>query len=168
VRAAPADDLLALLAETNDLRRDVGRALVGLHRALVLWKDRGKGLFAIVRGFAPGATQLMERSEARIRRLFPHQRDDRLRRWIAPFLKTLADDLEAGDLRLAVLLRTLEGRFPELTAMMRAQGRADPLHDLEAARDLRRAFASCARADRAFVASSLRAAAADLVARQPA
>jgi hypothetical protein len=113
VRRAPDDEILALLAETNDLRRDVGRALVGLHRSLVLWKDRGKGLAAIVRGWATGAAQALDRAESRIRRLAPHRRDERLRRWIAPFLATLADDLDAGDMRLPPLLRTLEGRFPE-------------------------------------------------------
>src|SRR2546421_736970 len=62
MRAGPSDDLLALLAETNDLRRDVGRVLVALDRALVLWKDRGKGLHAIVRGWAPGAAQALDRA----------------------------------------------------------------------------------------------------------
>lgn len=167
MRPSPTDELLALLAETNDLRRDVGRVLIALHRALVLWRDRGKPLATVVRGWAPGASLLLARSEGRLRRLAPHRRDERLRQWVGPVLLQLAADLEGGDLRYLSALRGLEQRFPELTALMRA-GTPDALHDVEAARDLSRAVAACGRTDRAAAATALREVAADLVAPRAA
>ncbi|MCC7137482.1 MAG: hypothetical protein IT460_03525 [Planctomycetes bacterium] len=163
MRQAPDDALLAVLAETNDLRRDVGRVLTALHRALVLWRDRGRSFATVVRTFAPGAVQLLERSERRLRRLAPHGRDEPLRRFAAGVLTTLAEDLAAGDARFVPHLRTLEARLAELAALLRATDRAAPVHDLAAARDLRRALAACAGADRHGAAATLRSVAADLV-----
>lgn len=163
MRPSPNDELLALLAETNDLRRDVGRVLIALHRALVLWRDRGKPFSTVVRGWAPGASHLLERAEARLRRLAPHRRDDRLRRWVGPVLLGLAADLEAGEHRYVSAMRGLEQRFPELTALMRA-GTPEALHDAEAARDLRRAVVACGRTDRAAASAALRDVVRDLTA----
>ncbi len=166
MRPSPNDELLALLAETNDLRRDVGRVLIALHRALVLWRDRGKPFATVVRSWAPGASLLLDRAEGRLRRLAPHRRDERLRRWVGPVLVGLAADLEAGDHRYLSALRGLEQRFLELTALMR-DGTPDALHDVEAARDLRRAVVACGRTDRASAVAALRDAAHDLTAPAP-
>jgi hypothetical protein len=163
MRAGPDDELLALIAETNDLRRRFGQALVGLHRALLAARGRGQRLSAAVKAWAPGAAALMEGMESRAGRLRPHERDERLRRFAADVLGRLAADLARGDGMLAAFLRDLEASFPALTAMMREEGRSSKLHDLAFARDLKIALGVAARGDRASAASTLKDAAAALL-----
>ena len=163
MRAGPDDELLALIAETNDLRRRFGQALVGLHRALLAARGRGEGLGAAVKAWAPGAAALMEGMESRAGRLRPHERDERLRKFAADVLGRLAADLARGDRMLAAFLRDLETSFPALTAMMKEEGRASKLHDLAFARDLKVALGVAGRGDRAFAAETLREAAGTLL-----
>jgi hypothetical protein len=162
MRAGPDDELLALIAETNDLRRRFGQALVGLHRALIAARGRGQGLSAAVRAWAPGAAALMEGAEGRAGRLRPHERDERLRAFAAEVLGRLAADLARGESMLAAFLRDLEASFPALTGMMKEEGRGSKIHDLPFARDLKVALGVAGRGDRVSAAESLRVIAVEL------
>jgi hypothetical protein len=163
VRAGPDDELLALIAETNDLRRRFGQALVALHRALIAARGRGQGLSAAVRAWAPGAAGVMEGGESRAGRLRPHERDERLRKFAGEVLGRLAADLARGESMLAAFLRDLEASFPALTAMMKEEGRGSKIHDLEFAREMKVTLGVVARGDRVSSAASLSALAAALV-----
>ena len=155
MRAGPDDELLALVAETNDLRRRFGQALVALHRAMTAARGRGQGLSAAVRAWAPAGAGLMEAAEARAGRLRPHARDERLRKFAGEMLARLAADLARGESMLAAALRDLEASFPALTAMMREEGRASKVHDLAFARDLKVALGLVGRGDRVAAAAAL-------------
>ena len=159
------DRQLALVAETNDQRRCVGQALTYLHRTLLQGNERGRGLRAGVRAFAPGAAALFASLEARLRRLSSRGRDERLRRWLSAVLARLAEDLDRGDRMLVPFARWLEGRFPELTALMRKEAPESKVHDAVLAQDLALAFGACARAEPERLPGVLSEAAVDLVAR---
>lgn len=162
VRKSIDDELLALVAETNDQRRVVGQALVALHRALLLPRDRE--FVASVQKWAPGASLLFGSMETRLRRLSPHRRDDALRRWLNPVLARLADDLERGDRGRLSFLAWLQGRFLDLTRLLKEEARGTKIHDLVLARDLGLVFGAVARGSVASAASALRAGGRELVA----
>ncbi len=156
MRRAPDDELLEVVAETNDSRRRVGQALLGLHRALLFGRARGRTFPDSVRLWAPGAASTFAALSERLRRLPPHARDERLRRWLAPLLVGWAGDLERGEHGLVPFLRDLERSFPELTAMMREEARAPRIADLELARALEALCGGLARDDRASAVRRLR------------
>ena len=157
------DELLALVADTNDQRRVVGQALVALHRALLVPRERG--FVASVQKWAPGAALLFEGMEARLRRLSDHRADVALRRWLRPALERLADELDRGDRGRLSFLAWLQGRFLDLTRLLREEEQGTRLHDAELARDLAVLVGTVGRGDAATAAASLRAGAARLVAR---
>lgn len=163
MRRSPDDELLEVIAETNDQRRRVGQSLLGLHRALLFGKGRGRTFFDSVRLWAPGAATTFASLADRLRRLPPAAHDDRLRRWFAPLLGGLAGDLERGEHGLVPFLRDLERSFPELTALMREEARAPRIADLELARALEAMCGALARDDRAAAVRRLRAAGAALL-----
>jgi hypothetical protein len=162
VRKSIDDELLALVAETNDQRRVVGQSLVALHRALLVPRDRG--FVAAVQKWAPGASLLFGSMETRLRRLSPHRRDESLRQWLKPVLERLADDLERGDRGALSFLAWLQGRFLDLTRLLREEERGTRIHDLVLARDLGLVFGAVARGSVASAASALRAGGRELVA----
>jgi|GEM_PF-4865318 len=164
MRRSPDDELLEVIAETNDQRRRLGQALLGLHRALLFGTARGRTFADAVRLWAPGAATSFAGLSDRLRRLPPHAHDDRLRRFIAPLLVGLAGDLERGEHGLIPFLRDLERIFPQLTALMRAEARAPRIADLELARALEALCGALARDDRASAVRRLRAAGAAIVA----
>jgi len=137
VRQAPDDELLALVAETNDQRRVVGQSLWSLHRALVFGHTRGTSFGAALARWAPGAAQVSEGLERRLRRLAPHAPDDALRRFTSDALERLAEGLEREEFGLVPFLRFLEGRFPALTALMREEEKGSKRYDIVLARELR-------------------------------
>lgn len=167
MRQAPDDELLEVIAETNDHRRRVGQALLGLHRALLFGRARGRSFADAVRLWAPGAATTFAGLSERLRRLPPSARDERLRRWLAPLLAGLAGDLERGEHGLLPFLRDLERSFPELTALMREEARAPRIADLELARALAALCGALARDDRGAAVRRLRAAGAALVEAGP-
>ncbi len=155
------DELLALIADTNDQRRVVGQALVALHRALLV---PGTGEFpAVVAKWAPGAALLFGGMETRLRRLSPHARDEAIRRWLRPVLERLADDLERGDRGRLSFLAWLQGRYTDLTKLLKEEEQGTKIHDLVLARDLSLLLGSLARGDAKASAATLRTAAAELV-----
>lgn len=168
MRKSLDDELLALVADTNDQRRAIGQALVALHRALLQPRDRG--FVESVRKWAPGAAQLMSAMETRLRRLSPSRRDEAIRRWLRPVLERLADDLERGDRGRMSFLSWLQERFVDLTRLLTEEANGTRLHDVVLARDLALTWGALARTDAASGASILRAGAIELVApdREPA
>lgn len=160
MRKSIDDELLALVAETNDQRRVVGQSLIALHRALLIPRDRG--FVDSVQKWAPGATLLFGSMETRLRRLSPHRRDEAIRRWLRPVLDRLADDLERGDRGRLSFLAWLQGRFLDLTRLLQEEERGTRIHDLLLARDLSLVMGTVARVDVTSAASALRAAAREL------
>ncbi len=168
MRTGPDDALLPLVAETNDLRRAAGQALWYLHRCLVYWRDRGRSFAAILTAWAPACGQAFGTLETRLRKLRPHARDERLRRYLSDVFGRLAGDLDRGDGMAVPFLRWLEARFPALTAIMREEARGarspDRTFDLDLARDLRWALGEVSIASGASeIATRLRRTAADLL-----
>ncbi len=161
MRKSVDDELLALVAETNDQRRVVGQALVALHRALLVPRDRG--FVVSVQKWAPGASLLFGSMETRLRRLSPHRLDGALRGWLKPVLERLADDLERGDRGRLSFLAWLQGRFLDLTRLLKEEARGTKIHDLVLARDLGLVLGSVARGNVTSAASALRAGARELV-----
>src|SRR5262245_13251160 len=122
VRAPPlADELLPLFAETNDLRRAVGRALWYLHRCLVFWMGKEKPFGAVVASWAPACAQGFAAMEKRLRKVPPHARDETLRRFTSQVLRRLSEDVARGDGMAVPFVRWLETRFPTLTALMKEE-----------------------------------------------
>ena len=111
-------------------------------------------------------TALFASLEARLRRLPSAGRDERLRRWLSAVLLRLAEDLDRGDRMLIPFARWLEGRFPDLTALMRREAPGSKVHDAALAQDLALTFGACARAEPERLARVLAEAAADLVAKR--
>ncbi len=163
MRRAPDDELLEVIAETNDQRRRVGQSLLGLHRALLFGRARGRAFFDSVRLWAPGAATTFASLAERLRRLPPPGHDGRLRRWLAPLLLGLATDLERGEHGLEPFLRDLERSFPELTTLMREEARSPRIADLELARALAGLCGALARDDRASAVRRLREGSASLL-----
>ena len=157
MRPSLDDALLALVADTNDHRRVVGQALVALHRALV--SPAGLDFPATVRRWAPGAALLFGGMETRLRRLAPLSRDEALRRWLRPVLERLAEDLERGDRGRLSFLAWLQGRYVDLTRLLKAEVAGTKIHDAELARDLSLLFGALSRGDVVASASALRTAA---------
>ena len=160
MRKSIDDELLALVADTNDQRRVVGQALIALHRALLIPRDRG--FVDSVQKWAPGAAQLFGSMETRLRRLTPHARDESIRSWLRPVLDRLADDLERGDHGRLSFLAWLQGRFLDLTRLLREEERGTRIHDVLLARDLSLVMGTVARVDATSAASALRVAAREL------
>lgn len=167
MRATLDDDLLALLSGTDDQRRVIGQALVGLHRALVLWRGRGKSIHAVVRGWAPGAAQLVDRLGVRVRRRGGSNRDQGLRRFLAPILSRLAIAIEGGDSAYIPFVRELEARFPALTKLLRDPARDAHLDDPDLASRLTRMLGLLSRTTRSDAADLLRREAAVLAESHP-
>jgi len=167
MRRSPDDELLEVIAETNDQRRRLGQALLGLHLALLFGKARGRSFPDAVRLWAPGTATSFASLSERLRRLPPHAHDGRLRRFLAPLLTGLAGDLERGEHGLIPFLRDLERCFPELTSLMREEARAPRIADLELARALESLCGALARDDRAAAVRRLRSAAAAIVGPPP-
>ena len=162
MRKSIDDELLALVADTNDQRRVVGQSLVALHRALLVPRDRG--FVASVQKWAPGASLLFGGMETRLRRLSPHRRDEALRRWLMPVLERLAEDLERGDRGRLSFLAWLQGRFLDLTRLLKEEERGTRIHDLVLARDLSLVLGSVSRGSVESAATALRSGAGALVA----
>lgn len=125
----------------------------------------GTGEFpAVVAKWAPGAALLFGGMEARLRRLSPHARDEAIRRWLRPVLERLADDLLRGDRGRLSFLAWLQGRYTDLTRLLREEEQGTKRHDLVLARDLSLLFGALARGDPTTSAATLRTAALALVA----
>jgi hypothetical protein len=132
------DELLPLFAETNDLRRAVGRALWYLHRCLVFWMGREKPFAEMVSAWAPACADGFASMERRLRKVPPHAFDAPLRRYLATVLDRLGRDLERGSGMAVPFLRWLEARFPALTGLMKEGVEGERIQDVVLARDLRR------------------------------
>ena len=76
---------------------------------------------------------------------------------------SLADDLERGDHMLMTFLRWLEGRFPELTEMMKRESSDSRILDVELARWLGSLLAYGAQAGREDFTRALRQVAGDML-----
>ena len=140
------DELHRLLAETNDQRRRFGLTIYHVYRMLVFWGERGTSFGRAVQLAAPAGAALFDTMEVSLRDLFPHEADVPLRGFAAELLDRLARDLEGGDRLRVAFLRWLEGRFPALTALMRAEAPETRLFDHELAVDLAQGFAAIAEA----------------------
>jgi len=140
------DELHCLLAETNDQRRRFGQTIYHVYRMLVFWGERGKSFGRAVQLAAPAGAALFDTMEVSLRDLYPHEPDAPLRAFAADLLDRLARDLEGGDRLRVAFLRWLEGRFPALTALMRAESSDTRIFDHELAADLAQGFAAIAEA----------------------
>jgi hypothetical protein len=168
MRRAPDDELLALVAETNDLRRVAGQALWHLRTLLLLAREKPDRFVSTVRLWATAAGTALARFETRLRRAGPQGRDQALRTWLSGVLSDLARDLPEGDRRLAVFARTLDRRLGEVGRLLRDGTSARRAFDAGLARDLAVALGTVSRASGARISARV-AEAADLVrARDPA
>lgn len=140
------DELHRLLAETNDQRRRFGQTIYHVYRMLVFWGERGKSFGRAVQLAAPAGAALFDTMEVSLRDLYPHEPDAPLRAFAADLLDRLARDLEGGNRLRVAFLRWLEGRFPALTALMRAESSDTRVFDHELAADLAQGFAAIAEA----------------------
>lgn len=157
-------ELKKLIVGTNDQRRRVGQALYHFYRTLVFWRDKGMSFGDVARSWAAGGAAIFDTLAATLRQVGPQEEDGDLRAFLVRFLDRLAGDLERGDHVMVSFLRWLEGRFPEVTAMMRSEDAASRIYDIELAELLARTFTHLARADRESGIEVLRAA-RDAIAR---
>ncbi len=163
MRRSPDDEETARGHRRDERSAASGQAvLLGLHRALLFGKARGRTFFYSVRLWAPGAATTFASLADRLRRLPPSALDVRLRRWFAPLLRGLAGDLERGEHGLVPFLRDLERRHHTVTALMREEARAPRIADLEARARAEALCGALARDDRAAAVRRLRAAGAAL------
>jgi len=146
VRRAPDDELLSLVAETNDLRRVVGQAL-WLLRSILLQSGPAPARFPDgVRRWASSVATALGRMEARLRRAGPEGADGALRAFLGALLQRLGEDLVEGErLRLA-FVRTLEMRMAELSRLLREEGAPRKVFDVGLAQDAAAAWGILARA----------------------
>ncbi len=161
---ATDDRFLALLTETNDLRRATGQAFHYVWLSLVLWRDepfwgRERGFAATVKACAPGCASIFERTEGRLRLAGKPSVDPWLRAYVGDLLSRLAADLAAGERHAFTFARWLDGRLTALTRAMREEPRTSRRFDAILARELRLGFgrlSRCAAADQPAVLLSLR------------
>jgi len=159
IQPGPDLELARLLVGTNDQRRRVGQSLFHFYRTLIFWKAKGLSFFEVTRAWSAGGAAIFDNMADTLRELGEPQRDETLRAFLGDFLRQLADDLERGDHLLLPFLRWLEGRFPELTAMMQAEDETSRIYDVELAEVLARMYAFAARCERADLVGIVREAA---------
>jgi len=155
-------ELKRLVVGTNDQRRRVGQTLFHFYRTLIFWRDKGLPFLDVVRAWSAGGAAVFDGLATTLRKLGPEERDEELRGFTASFLQQLAGDVERGDHMLLPFLRWLEGRFPELTAMMQAESPGSRIYDVTLAEDLAALFVHTARADAEGMPRLLRAGARTL------
>lgn len=156
VRRTADDELLALVAETNDLRRVVGQALWHLRTLLLIAKeDRPDRFVGAVRLWSRAAGTAFARMEGRLRRAGPEGSDDRLRGWIAGVLADLARDLRDGDRLLVPFARTLDVRLGEIGRLLREGAQTSRTFDVRLSRDLARGLGALSRATNRDLAAHL-------------
>lgn len=160
MRRTADDELLALVAETNDLRRVVGQALWHLRTLILLAKDRPGRFAAAVRLWAAAAGTAFARMDERLRRAGRDERDARLRSWLAAVLGDVARDVRDGDRLLMPFARTLDTRLGEIGGLLREGAGARRAFDAALARDLSVALGAVARAAPRDVPDRVAAAAA--------
>jgi hypothetical protein len=146
MRRTADDDLLALVAETNDLRRVVGQALWHLRTLLLLARDRPGRFASAVLLWAAAAGTAFARMEDRLRRVGSDERDARLRSWLAAVLGDIARDAREGDRLLMPFARSLDTRLGEIGRLLREGAGAPRAFDVGLARDLAVALGAVARA----------------------
>lgn len=139
------DRFLALLTDTNDLRRAAGQAFHYLWLSLVLWRDRGRGFAATVRACCPGCATIFERTEVRLRAAGSPSPDPWLRGFVCDAFARLAADLEAGERHDVTFARWLDGKLTALTRAMRDEPRTSRRLDAELAKELRLGFGRLSR-----------------------
>ncbi len=140
--AALADELRRLLAETNDQRRRFGQTFWHLYRSLVFWGEHGHSFARTVQLAAPAGAALFQSMAVSLVDLEPKRPDRALRRFARDVLERLAADLDGGDRLRVAYLRFLEGRFPALTELMRAESPETRLFDHDLAAELAQGFAA--------------------------
>ena len=155
-------ELRELLTETNDQRRRFGQALWHFYRTLVFWGDRGLSFSAITKAWAAGGATIFDTMATTLRDLAPHESDVRLRQFSRDALVRLAVDLERGEHMRVSYMRWLEGRFPELTAMMRREVAQSRIFDYELAYALSVLFTHVAQAEPPAIPGLVREAARSL------
>ena len=149
-------ELKRLLVGTNDQRRRVGQTLFHFYRTLVFWQGKGLSFFEATRAWAASGAAVFDAMATTLREVGEPAIDAELRAFTIRFLTQLADDLEAGDHLLMPFLRWIEGRFPELTAMMQAEDERTRIYDVAFAEVMARMFAFGARSDRGDLVGILR------------
>lgn len=149
-------ELKRLLVGTNDQRRRVGQTLYHFYRTLVFWRDKGLSFLDATQAWAAGGAAVFDSMASTLRELGDPVADVDLRAFTGTFLAQLADDLETGDRMMVSFLRWIEGRFPELTAMMQAEDETNRIYDVELAEILARMFAYGARSDRGDLVGIMR------------
>ncbi len=150
-------ELERLLVGTNDQRRRAGQALYHFYRTLIFWQNKGHTFNDSVRAWCAGGAAIFDSIAGTLIDLGEKQRsDDRLRRFLFVVLDRLADDLARGDHTRTSFLRWIEGRFPELTSMMKEEAGDSKIYDISLAIDLTQLFTICAGADADEMPSMLR------------
>lgn len=150
-------ELKKLIVGTNDQRRRVGQALYHFYRTLIFWHDKGLSFYEVTRSWSAGGAAIFDALQTTLCEVGEQESDDQLRELLARFLDQLAGDLGRGDHMLPPFLRWLEGCFPEVTEMMRAESAESRIYDIALADTLARLFAHAARSERKDLIGYLRA-----------
>ncbi len=150
-------ELERLIVGTNDQRRRAGQALYHFYRTLIFWQNKGHAFHDSVRAWSAGGASIFDSIASTLIDLeVPPECDTRLRRFMHGVLERLAEDLARGDHTRTSFLRWIEGRFPELTAMMKEEAGDSKIYDVDLAVDLTQLFTICAGADAGEMPSMLR------------
>lgn len=149
-------ELERLLLGTNDQRRRAGQAFFHFYKTLIFWSDKGLGFFDCTRMWSAAGAAIFDSMEATLREMLPHDEDEPLRAFVRDTLGELADCMERGDHTRLSFVRWLEGRFPDLTAMMSEEQPGSRIFDHGLAVDLAETFTFLAGADRSRMVALLR------------
>lgn len=161
-------ELERLLIGTNDQRRRAGQAFFHFYKTLIFWSDKGLGFHDCTRMWSAAGAAIFDAMAGRLQDMLPHDEDEPLRTFVRDTLDELADCMERGDHTRLSFVRWIEGRFPDLTAMMADERPDSRIFDYALAVDLAETFTFMAGADRKRMVALLRERAERLLARDAA
>ena len=156
------EELTQLIVGTDDLRRRVGQVFYYFYRSLIFWTEKGLSFYEVTKLWAAGAAAMLDTMAGTLSGLHPHERDERLRTYVADVLRRLCAYVGQDERMHVTFVRWMEPRFAELTEMMKEDSGVVRIYDYDLALSLSQALAAFARAGRDVAAGELESVAREL------